>query len=45
MRFGSRFLQIKTEKQSFPHMLFFSKKLNMITKEKMYVVEIADDVH
>jgi len=38
MRFGSRFIQIETEKQSFPHMLFFSKKLDMITKEKMYVV-------
>ena len=38
MRFGSRFLQIETEKQNFPHMLFFSKKLDMITKEKMYVV-------
>jgi len=37
MRFGSRFLQIETEKQSFPQMLFFNKKLDMI-KEKMYVV-------
>jgi len=26
MEFGSRFLKIETEKQSFPHMLFFSKK-------------------
>jgi len=38
IRFGSQFLQIEIEKQSFPHMLFFSKKLDMITKEKMYVV-------
>jgi len=47
MRFGSRFLQIETEKQSFPHMLFLSKKLDMITKEKkcMLLYEIADDVH
>jgi len=26
-------------------MLFFSKKLDMITKEKMLLYEIADDVH
>ena len=26
MRFGSRFLQIETEKHSFPHMLFFKQK-------------------
>jgi len=37
MEFGS-FLKIETEKQSFPHMLFLAKKLDMITKEKMYVV-------
>jgi len=30
--------EIETEKQSFPQMLFFSKKLDMITKEKMCVV-------
>jgi len=46
MRFGSRFFQIETENKTSRICFFFSKKLDMITKEKMYVLyEIVDDVH
>jgi len=38
MRFGSRFLQIETEKLP-AYAFFLDKKLDMITKEKMYVVK------
>jgi len=47
MRFGNRFLQIEIEKQSFPHMLFFSKKLDDDYEKKKCILlyEIADDMH
>jgi len=45
MRFGSQFLQIETEKQSFPHMLFFKQKTRHDYERKNVLYEIADDVH
>ena len=47
MRFASRFLQIETEKQSFPHMLFFNQKTRYDYERKkcMLLYEIVDDMH
>jgi len=46
MRFGSRFLQIETEKQNFPHMLFFKQKTRHDYERKnVCCCEIANDVH